>query len=95
MRNESIITEPIEINIMFYMPIPKYTAGKKKVLMLDGTFKHTKKPDLDNILKFAMDCMNKIVYCDDKQIYSATAEKQYAIEPRTEMTLTWDDRNGK
>lgn len=95
MRNEVIITEPIKINIMFYMPIPKSTAGKKRVLMLDGTVKHTKKPDLDNVLKFALDCMNNIVYDDDKQIYSATTAKYYAIEPRTEITLTWKEKNGK
>ena len=93
MRNEAIISEALEIIIMFYMPIPKSTAGKKRVLMLDGTVKHTKKPDIDNLLKFALDCMNELVYDDDKQIYRATTAKYYDIEPRTEITLTWDDKH--
>ena len=37
----------------------------------------TKKPDIDNYIKFYLDCMNKIVYLDDSQVIEITAIKQY------------------
>ena len=89
MQGIGIITHPVDVSIVFYMPIPKSTSGKQKVLMLDGTVKHTKKPDGDNLEKFYWDCMNGIVYADDRQIYKWSGVKRYAQEPRTEITLKW------
>jgi Holliday junction resolvase RusA-like endonuclease len=91
MRGLEIITAPVHVDIMFYMPITKSTSMKQKAMMLDGTIKYMKKPDGDNLEKFFWDGMNSIVYADDKQIYKWSGEKRYSNKPRTEITLKWED----
>ena len=86
-----IITAPVVVDIIFYMPITKSTSMNQKAMMLDGTIKYTKKPDGDNLEKFFWDGMNSIVYADDKQIYKWSGEKRYSLKPRTEITLKWED----
>ena len=71
------------------MPIPKSASKRNKEKMLSGELKHVKKPDIDNTTKMCLDCMNGIVYLDDKQIYKVTAEKQYGEKSRTEIVVRW------
>jgi Holliday junction resolvase RusA-like endonuclease len=47
------------------------------------------KKDVDNLAKFYMDVMNKLVYNDDNQIYSLLSEKYYSLNTRTEIQLEW------
>lgn len=44
-------------------------------------------PDFDNFEKFICDCMNKIVFKDDKQIVSCRSDKRYSDQPRTEILI--------
>ncbi len=45
---------------------------------------HRNEPDLDNLVKAAMDGMNKIVYADDKQVHALIAHKNFdKARPRT------------
>lgn len=76
---------PIEVRMVFFMPIPK-SLSKKKQLQLDGTF-HSKKSDIDNLIKAILDGCNGLAYSDDAQISSLTAEKRYSFEPRTEVII--------
>ena len=46
-----------------------------------------KLPDFDNLEKFAVDSMNKIVFDDDKQIVSCRTDKRYSERPRTEILI--------
>lgn len=57
--------------------------------MVNGDLPHTKKPDLDNLVKNPMDCMNGIVYEDDRLVTKIFAEKCYGLEPRTEIRVIW------
>lgn len=82
------INYPISVQMCFYLPIPKSTSKKKTALMLDNDIKHTKKPDLDNLAKKYLDCMNSIVFKDDSLIYMLTVSKRYSQQPRTEITIT-------
>jgi Holliday junction resolvase RusA-like endonuclease len=75
----------LEIEVIFYMPIPKGTSNRKK-LVLAGQY-HTKRPDLDNLEKFIVDSMNGIVFKDDSQIALSSTMKIYGLEPRTEITV--------
>ena len=81
---------PIEIDMLFFMPIPKSTSKKKSILMKDNTIKHTKRPDCDNLFKFFTDSMNDLVYKDDSQIYKIYIEKRYSASPRTEIIVRWN-----
>ena len=87
------LNQPIEITMLFYMPIPKATSKKKKALMIENKIPHTKKPDIDNIIKFYMDAMTGVVIYDDNQIHSLTAKKLYSDTPRTEIIITADDHS--
>ena len=76
---------PVDIDIKFYMPIPKSLSEKKKKELIDQP--HTKKPDIDNMLKSVYDGLNKAAFADDSQVYCSSNEKLYSLNPRTEVTL--------
>jgi Holliday junction resolvase RusA-like endonuclease len=73
----------LEAEILFYMPIP--TSLKKN--NLEKTF-HTKKPDIDNLIKLIFDVLSSAeVIKDDRIISSLITKKIYDIKPRTEIVL--------
>jgi Holliday junction resolvase RusA-like endonuclease len=78
------LTGPIKIRVIFFMPIPKMSA--KKLLETMGSY-HQKKPDIDNLLKFVLDCLNGEAWEDDALIGHVEALKFYDIEPSTKITL--------
>jgi len=70
---------PIAVNMRFFMPIPKSTSKKKREMLCY----HSKKPDIDNLIKFACDCLNGMAWEDDSQISEIEASKIYSENPRT------------
>lgn len=80
--------QPLEMNIVFYLPIPKSINKKQRAEMLNGKIKHTKKPDIDNLIKSVLDALNGIAYSDDSKIIKVAAEKQYSEKPRTEIQIS-------
>lgn len=80
------ISKPIAVELDFYMPVTK-TSKKKTNMMLNGEIQHTKKPDLDNMIKYILDCMNGIVFEDDKQVVSIKGRKMFGADPRTEIKV--------
>ena len=77
---------PVYIDFTFVCKRPKshYRTGKySKILKHTAPEFMVKKPDIDNQIKFYMDCMNKICYLDDAQVYSIAASKKY-VEEETE-----------
>lgn len=57
-----------------------------------GWIFHTKRPDLDNLIKFVKDCLNGVVYQDDSQVFSIQAEKRYSEDPKTEVFISWVEK---
>ena len=80
---EPPLTVPVSIDLIFFMPIPKSTSAFKKRQMQNGIIAHTKKPDIDNLQKFILDCMNKLVFEDDSQVCEIRAKKIYSSKPAT------------
>ncbi len=80
---------PIVFCAMFFMPIPKNTPKYKQALASEGKLLHTKKPDLDNLIKFAKDCLNGLAWIDDAQVgfYGTPTGKRYDLNPRTEIRI--------
>lgn len=76
-----------ELKIMCYFPVPKSVSKKAKENMLLGVVRHTKKPDLDNIIKAVLDGLNKVAFDDDKQVVRLIAEKSYSEQPRIEIEI--------
>ena len=78
-------TNPIYVETIFYMPIPKSFSIKKRSL-LDGTFCDVG-GDMDNLLKALWDSLNGYAYVDDKQIVWSQEKKIYSFEPRIEINI--------
>ena len=76
---------PIALKLEFHMPYPASISKKKKE---SGLF-HTKKPDLDNLIKFVKDCANGILWHDDSQVVRVEAVKQYRDNPATQIYIYW------
>jgi len=78
---------PVELHVFFEMPIPKSTSQKKRLLMERGDICHTRRPDLDNCIKFIKDCLNGEAWADDSQIVNINATKVYGAEPKTTIVI--------
>ena len=89
---KELISCPVFIDIVFYFQRPKshYGTGKNsKKVKESAPAHHTKKPDLDNLIKFYLDCMNNVMLSDDSTVVSIYAQKFYTEgEPRTMITIS-------
>ena len=69
----------IEIDCRMKRPKSHYRIGKNKNLIKKSApLFPLKTPDWDNIGKFVCDCLNEIIWKDDKQIISGKVEKFYS-----------------
>jgi Holliday junction resolvase RusA-like endonuclease len=81
---------PLKVKMLFAMPRPKghFGTGKNAAkLKPSAPQQHTKKPDLDNLVKFAKDCLNGVAWRDDSQVFELEARKIYGDRPRTEIII--------
>ncbi len=85
--NKERLVGPVRARIDIFTKIPKSASKKKRMLMLNGKMRPTKKPDCDNIAKAILDSLNDIAYDDDKQAVEVFIRKFYTDEPRTVIIL--------
>jgi crossover junction endodeoxyribonuclease RusA len=62
---------PVLLDATFYLPRPKS-------LKLT-TRHHTRKPDLDKLIRCIADALTGVLYIDDSQVVSVTARKRYVL----------------
>ena len=91
----NIVTTPAEILVNAFLPVPKV---KKKhayeiLLMLSGILKVYKDPDYDNIGKAYTDMLNSTLIIDDKIFYKGTINKYYAILPKVEIIVSYQEKH--
>lgn len=97
----------IEVEIAAYYEVPKsymrkqankdgYYYNKKGTKMLKGEIRPIVRPDLDNISKIICDAITNfgLIWRDDSQIVSMKLEKYYDLQPRVEVTVKGDVKNG-
>lgn len=77
----------LDMRILAYYSIPKSASKKKRMMMLEGKIRPTKKPDMDNVMKVVADSLNQVAYKDDTQIVDAQCRKFYSEEPRIEVII--------
>ena len=77
----------IFLKFKFYVPIPQSFSRKKRVRAEEGIDFPSVKPDVDNYIKFYMDCMNGTIYEDDKQVISVSGVKMYSNNTRVEIDV--------
>jgi Holliday junction resolvase RusA-like endonuclease len=79
---------PVIMIAQFLMPIPKSVPKRVMKFIQNGGIEiHEKKPDLDNLEKFAKDCLNGLAWKDDSQVGIVLKFKYYATEPRTVLII--------
>ena len=75
--------QPVVVNIKFFMRRPNtHFKGKdgRNALRAGMPLAHIAVPDLDNVVKFALNGMNELVYQDDKQVAKLVACKLFDSE---------------
>ncbi len=79
----------IALKVVFYMKTPtSYSQVRKE--RLENTA-HTKRPDIDNLIKNVLDRGNGILWQDDNFIYKVEAEKLYSVRPRIELFIDYKE----
>jgi Holliday junction resolvase RusA-like endonuclease len=77
----------LEAFIYVTFPVPPSYSKKRTEACLSDVEKHTKKPDLDNVVKICLDGMNGIVFKDDSQITSIHSTKVYGEVAKVEVMV--------
>jgi Holliday junction resolvase RusA-like endonuclease len=77
----------LEAFIYVTFPVPASYSKKRTEACLSNSEKHTKKPDLDNVIKSVIDGMDKIVFENDSQITSIHSTKVYGEVAKVEVVV--------
>jgi len=65
------IEGPVAVAVIArFLPPKSAKATLKRVVAEKGMYPHTKKPDLDNIVKAVLDALNGVAWRDDSQVWS-------------------------
>ena len=75
------------ISFLFHMPIPKGIRKKDVAMYESGILKHDKKPDVDNLIKLYLDCLDGIVIQGDQKVSLGPCIKVYHVEPKTVIVI--------
>jgi Holliday junction resolvase RusA-like endonuclease len=90
MGSSDPLETPVAVFVHVTFPIPQSYSKKRTEACLNGSERHTKRPDLDNCVKAITDGMNGIVYQDDSQITSIHATKVYGSIAMVEVMVKED-----
>lgn len=77
----------LEAFIYVTFAVPESYSKKRTEACLSDSEKHTKRPDLDNVIKSVIDGMDKIVFDNDSQITSIHATKVYGEVAKVEVLV--------
>ena len=73
----------LHVQVQAFFPVPKTWSKKRK----DTASWHASRPDLDNVVKAALDGLNRVAFADDGQVASVYATKAYSATPRLEVAV--------
>lgn len=82
----STYVEPVSLVLRAELPIPASWSKKKRAAAVLGLVRPGR-PDLDNIVKLALDALNHLAFADDALICELRAEKRYSLEPKLTVTV--------
>jgi len=87
MRGRLRMDGPVVVEMIAYRSkgMPRTKVGKAAALA--GDLVPETKPDLDNIIKLALDICNEIVFNDDNQVVDISAKKRFSDNPRLEIRV--------
>lgn len=89
-----LLRGPVEVHAVFLYARPKshFGTGRNQCLLKPSApAQRTQSPDVDKTLRAALDGLTGIVYCDDRQVVRAVAEKCWTTGgERPEITVQWE-----
>ena len=87
MGASEVLEGALEAFIYVTFPVPASYSKKRTEACLSDVEKHTKRPDLDNVIKAVIDGMDKIVFNNDSQITSIHSTKVYGEVAKVEVMV--------
>lgn len=87
MAGRPLYDGPLEVEVWAHMAIPASKPKKWIGAALFGLIFPTKKPDVDNFAKSALDSCNKVVFVDDAQVVDLHVYKRFSAQPRLEVKI--------
>ena len=78
-----LFTGPVSVTVIAVFPRPKSTYRKTKPRRRET---HTKKPDVDNVLKAVMDAGTGILWTDDSQVWHSEVMKFVGAQDESPFT---------
>ena len=82
-----LVDYAVKCDLDFFMPIPKATSQKKRVLMIAGALRPITTPDRINLGKLYEDILQGVVLKNDSVIVGGKVEKWFGEEPRTVIRI--------
>jgi len=79
----------LEMELTARLMIPTSASKVKKLQMQRKELRPTKRPDVDNILKVAMDALESLAYKNDSQIVDGAIHKYYSYHPAMDLII-WE-----
>lgn len=82
----ALVPGAVRLKVYFFMPRTKAMRAK--------TIPHTKRPDLDKLLRGVLDAMTGVVYGDDSAVTHVSLLKRYALpdeQPGVLIKVLWED----
>jgi len=91
MAGAAVITDPVSLQVTFFFGRPKShfgTGRNASQLKQSAPSRHAQTPDLDKLIRCLGDALTGIVYRDDSQIVSLTADRRWTEgQERCEMVI--------
>lgn len=87
MAGRPLLLGPLLMRVTASLPVPGSWSEKKRKECLTQAILPTKRPDLDNYIKIALDALNCVVFADDNQIVALTARKEYSAKPGIKIVV--------
>jgi Holliday junction resolvase RusA-like endonuclease len=78
---------PISLRCTFWLSVPMSHSNKRRKACLNGSERHCKRPDIDNLLKSVKDGCNGVVWVDDCQVVEVIASKRYGVVARADIEV--------
>ena len=86
-RNKPLIETAVEINLVFIKSYPNNLPKREASRERRVREAICRKPDLDNMVKAAIDGVKGIIIKDDTVVVKLSAEKRFGPEPKTVITV--------
>lgn len=84
--SELATAKSFKVVLLFWFSMPESWSKKKKNEMVNRF--HVSKPDVDNLIKFYLDCATNIIWSDDRLVSEIVAVKRYGLKSCVTMIVT-------